>query len=139
MLNNTERTEKSSDTIPILVAGIFFMVQFYIFMNSFSFNGMAQLVFAGWFLLAIGFLLISLAKNSISNNEIKDDGEVWMSIQISSTRFGNRVLHHPFLVGWMLIVVGLAMISQYWLCIFCMGIQLPLIAYTIYTKNASSE
>jgi hypothetical protein len=132
---DVELKANSLDTIPTMVAGIFFMVQFYLFTIYFNFVGIPQLVWIGWLLLLPGFLLISLAKLAITKCGESDE-EAWISIQISSSRF-DRVFRHPFLLGWLLIVIALAMITQYWLCIFCMGIQVPLILFTIYIRNDS--
>ena len=127
------------DYIPTTLAGIFFALQFMIFMYNFNFNGVPIITWIGWLLLIPGFLLISLSRLSPKNETSVNEGNGWKHTPAILKQSNYKLLRHPFLYGWLMLCVALAMISQYWLSIFCMGFQIPLIVFTVYNKVNSSE
>lgn len=128
-----------ADYVPTAIAGIFFVIQFFMFMYDFNFLGVPTLALAGWLLLIPGFLLITLSKSALKDTASKEEGGEWIHTPVILKLRGNRLLHHPFLVGWFMMSIALAMISQNWISIFCMGVQLPLIVFVIYNRTISSE
>ncbi len=139
MPTETERGSVFVEYFPTTIAGIFFMVQFFVFMYDFNFNGVVPIAFLGWLVLIPGFLLISLSKSSAKKEDSERIGKKWMHSPITLNLDGTRIIRHPFLFGWILIIVGLPMISQNWLTVFCLGIQLPLIVFVIYSDTESNE
>ena len=127
------------DYVPTTLAGLFFAVQFMIFMYNFNFYGVPIFTWIGWLLLLPGFLLISLSKSPLKNETSIEEGIGWKYTPSILRRSSNRLLRHPFLLGWLMICIALAMISQNWLSIFCMGLQLPLIVFSIYYETISGE
>lgn len=139
MSSEAENGPVFADYVPTTIAGIFFVIQFFIFMYNFNFEGVPILTWIGWLLLIPGFLLISLSRSSLKNQATMEEGKGWMYASVILKLRGDRLIRHPFLVGWFMISVALSMISQNWLSIFCMGIQLPLIIFTIYNEMVPSE
>jgi hypothetical protein len=99
-------------------------------MYSYNFLGITILTLIGWVLLIPGFLLISLSETTLKKNPSTDT-------LIEAKRVDN-LLRHSFSIGWMMMSVALALISQYWLSIFFMGIQLPLIMFNIYSVEGTN-
>lgn len=134
MTTEVENNSGKVDYVPTTIAGVFFVIQFSIFVYSFNFNGIPILTWIGWLLLIPGFLLISLSKSALKNQATIEERKDWLYVSVSLKLRGNTLIRHPLLVGWFMMSVALAMISQNWLGIFCMEIQLPLIVFTNYSE-----
>ncbi|MHA2397087.1 MAG: hypothetical protein ACXAC0_10315 [Candidatus Thorarchaeota archaeon] len=130
MPTESERRLERRNRILTLIAGFSFVLQFLLFMYSYNFLGITILTLIGWVLLIPGFLLISLSETTLKKNPSTDT-------LIEAKRVDN-LLRHSFSIGWMMMSVALALISQYWLSIFFMGIQLPLIMFNIYSVEGTN-
>ena len=128
-----------ADYVPTAIAGVFFVIQFFMFMYDFNFLGVPTITLIGWLLLIPGFLFITLSKSALKDTASKEEGGEWMYTPVIFKLRDNRIFRHPFLVGWFLMSIALAMISQNWISIFCMGVQLPLIVFAIYNRTISNE
>lgn len=120
MLTETENESDFKDRAAATMAGIFFIIQFVIFMYNYNFNGLSFLTWIGWLLLIPGFLLISLSESTLKTHRMNGF---------------YSLLRHPFSVGWLMMSVALVMISQNWFSFFCMGIQLPFIIFRINRRK----
>lgn len=122
MPTEIERGSTSKNQLARLIAGIVFLIQFFYFMYSYNFNGILLLTWLGWLLLIPGFLLVSLKKQILIKEE------------------NNRThLRHSFSVGWILMSIALALISQYWLNTLFMAMQLPLVIFSVHKDDFKVE
>jgi hypothetical protein len=104
------------------IAAFVFLLQFFLFMYNYNFNGILFLTWLGWLLLIPAFLLISLKKQNL------------MNVENSKAH-----LRNSFSDGWILMSIAFAMISQYWLNILFMAIQLPLVIFSVYNDDFKAE
>jgi hypothetical protein len=104
------------------IAAFVFLLQFFFFMYNYNFNGILFLTWLGWLMLIPGFLLVSLKKQNL------------LKIENNKTH-----LRNSFSDGWILMSIAFAMISQYWLNILFMAIQLPLVIFSVYNVEFEVE
>lgn len=134
MPTESEQRSDYKDRIVLPIAGIFFFLQFVGFMYNYNFHGIIFLTWFGWLLLIPGFLLIIVSETTWKKHDTREEvhGETYV-LNIVKT-YVSGLTSHPLYDGWLMISVALALISQYWLTVFCMGVQIPLIIFNIYSE-----
>ena len=120
---DSEHNEDFRTRVILLIAGFFFILQFFVLAYNFNFHGVVIFTIIGWILLVPGFLLISTSHSSMESHTVN---------QGKAKHFIHSLTPHPLLDGWLLMSIALALISQHLLCFIFMGVQLPLIIYEIY-------
>lgn len=128
MIEDSKRWRNYLDRIVLPIAGIFFLLQFFIFIFNYNFYGVVFLIWVGWLLMIPGFLLI------IVSEPISKGIEETSTLQLMKNRISD-LTQHPLYDGWLLFSIALTLISQYWLTFFFMGVQIPLILFIIYNER----
>lgn len=140
MQTEEERKSNSMDQIAELIAGIFFIIQFLVFMYSYNFQGIELLRWFGWLLLIPGFLFITLSITSLKKHGFHEDGKSWVFTTVLVRQGVYGIVRHPFSLGWTMLAIALALVSQFWLSINCMIVQLPLIIfYSIHEEKKNIQ
>ena len=124
----SERRVDFKDNIVLPLAGIFFILQFCFFMYNFNFQGLEFITIIGWLFLIPGFLLVSVSQSVWKTQDTRDDVPSIVAEYILG------FTSHPLTDGWLMMSVALAMISQHWIVVLCMGVQVPLIIFNIYDE-----
>ena len=119
------------DQAAAILAGIIFIVQFFVFALNFNFQGNSMVTLIGWLLFIPSFLLIILSRSSLkSNYEACADGSTYL---VQNDIYGQ--VRHPFSLGWCLLVIALAITSQFWFSTYLMILQIPLIVFDIICEE----
>jgi protein-S-isoprenylcysteine O-methyltransferase Ste14 len=139
MPKESENQYDFKDHVAASIAGIFFLIQFFIFMYYYNFNGESFLRWIGWLLLIPGFLLLTLSVSTLKKHGAPEEGKSWVHTTLNVQQGVYGIVRHPFSIGWILIVIALALVSQYWISILCMGVQMPLILLDIYREEELNE
>ena len=132
-LNATKRTTLSQ--LSPELCGILFMLQIFVFMFYYDFSGVAILRWIGWILLILAFLLFTLSKSALKQHGAPEENKSWVFTTVLVQQGIYGVVRHPFSMGWIIMTIGLALVSQYWLSILFMIIQLPVIAFGIVSEE----
>ena len=117
------------------LCGILFMLQILVFMFYYDFSGVVILRWIGWILLIVAFLLFTLSKSALKQHGAPEENKSWVFTTVLVQQGIYGVVRHPFSMGWIIMTIGLAFVSQYWLSILCMIVQLPLIALGIVSEE----
>ncbi|MHA1964081.1 MAG: methyltransferase family protein [Candidatus Thorarchaeota archaeon] len=139
MSREPKRGYDVKDHVAASIAGIFFLIQFIVFMYHYNFNGESFLRWIGWLLLIPGFLLLILSVSTLKKHGALEEGKSWVHTTLNVQQGVYGIVRHPFSIGWILIVIALALVSQYWVSILCMGVQMPLILLDIYSEEELNE
>jgi protein-S-isoprenylcysteine O-methyltransferase Ste14 len=138
MLIKSERRTNNNDSVSAIIAGIFFIMQFFFFMYGYNFLRFVVITWIGWFLFIPGFLLILLSRAGLRKNGILDNEGSWVNTTVFVDTDIYSVIRHPFSLGWLIMAIALAFVSQYWMSIYCMIIQIPLIVFDIICEEESN-
>jgi protein-S-isoprenylcysteine O-methyltransferase Ste14 len=117
------------------LCGILFMLQILVFMFYYDFSGVVILRWIGWILLIVAFLLFTLSKSALKQHGAPEENKSWVFTTVLVQQGIYGVVRHPFSMGWIIMTIGLAFVSQYWLSILFMIIQLPVIAFGIVSEE----
>ncbi len=135
MPTETKKESEKKDFTAIIIAGFFFLLQFVLFMYNYNFLGYELLIWTGWLLLIPGFILISLSMSRLKESNILEEA----STSTFCTKGVYEIVRHPLSLGWILLAVGFTFISQYWLSLYCLIIQLPLIVFDVICEEEFLE
>lgn len=119
----------------INLSGVLFVLQFLLFMFYYDFSGFVVVRWIGWVLLILAFLFFTLSKSALKQHGAPEENKSWVFTTVLVQQGIYRVVRHPFSIGWIIMTIGLALVSQYWLSILCMIVQLPLIALGIVSEE----
>lgn len=121
--------------VALTLGGFLFIIQFFLFMIYYDFQGLKYVRFIGWLLLIPGFLFIMLSRSTLKEYGASEEGKSWVFSTELVQRGVYSIIRHPFSIGWMIMTIGLALVSQYLLSILCVAIQMPLIAFSIISEE----
>lgn len=121
--------------VALALGGFLFIIQFFLFMIYYDFQALEYVRFIGWLLFIPGFLLIMLSRSTLKEYGAPEEGKSWVFSTELVQRGVYSIIRHPFSIGWMIMAIDLALVSQYLLSILCVAIQLPLIAFIIVTEE----
>ncbi|MHA3963153.1 MAG: methyltransferase family protein [Candidatus Thorarchaeota archaeon SMTZ1-45] len=138
MQTEEERKSTLKDEVASIEAGVFFIIQLYIFMYYYDFQGVELLRWIGWLLFIPGFLFITLATTALRKHGLPEEGKGWVFTTVLVQQGVYGIIRHPFALGWSILTVALALVSQFWLSIFCMIIQIPLIIFDIIHEEETN-
>ncbi|MGY5872790.1 MAG: isoprenylcysteine carboxylmethyltransferase family protein [Candidatus Thorarchaeota archaeon] len=104
--DETTNLTSSTDILTTMV-GTLVLIQLLLFFLLFSFQTNIYILGLGWCMLVPGFALVITSVNHLQkfNNESKLSSGIY------------RVVRHPMYIGWIIISVGMALISQQWFTI----------------------
>ena len=120
------------------LCGILFMLQILVFMFQYDFSGVVILRGIGWILLILAFLLFTLSKSALKQHGAPEENKSWVFTTVLVQQGIYGVVRHPFSLGWIIMTIGLALVSQYWLSILFMIIQLPVIVFGIFSEEKTN-
>ena len=119
----------------VILSGLLFIIQFLLFMFYYDFLGVEIVRWIGWILLIPSFLLLTLSKSALNQYGAPEENKSWVFTTVLVQQGVYKIVRHPFSMGWMIMTIGFAFISQYWLSILCMIIQLPLIVIDMFNEE----
>ena len=125
MSEESKQMKDFKDRIVLPIGGIFFLLQFVLFMFNYNFYGLVLLTWLGWFQIVPGFLLITISESTWRTLKETD------TLEMLKTRVSS-ITPHPIFDGWLLLSLALTLISQHWLTFLYMCVQIPLIIFSIY-------
>jgi protein-S-isoprenylcysteine O-methyltransferase Ste14 len=120
------------------LCGILFILQILLFMFYYDFSGVVIVRWIGWILLILAFLLFTLSKSALKLHGAPEENKSWVFTTVLVQQGIYRVVRHPFSLGWIIMTIGLALVSQYWLSVLFMIIQLPVIAFGIISEEKTN-
>jgi protein-S-isoprenylcysteine O-methyltransferase Ste14 len=99
----------------------------FLFYNS---AGLDWLLYLGWGLLAMAMILGWRARVAFERMGKAAQGQSWLNTTVVIDRGIYAIVRHPMYLSFMLIVLGLAFISQHWLSVI-LGITLTVLLYDV--------
>jgi protein-S-isoprenylcysteine O-methyltransferase Ste14 len=124
-----------------IIGGIMFIVEilacFFFYYNACSLD---LLLYIGWALLILGFVMMALPRMALSRGGGIPEGKSWVHTTVIVDKGIYGVVRHPLYVGWMLSIIGMTLISQHWVTLL-LGIipLLMVIHYTRYEDKSNVE
>ena len=119
----------------MILSGVLFVLQFFLFMFYYDFLGVVIIRWIGWILLILAFLLFTLSKSALKQHGAPEENKSWAFTTVLVQQGIYRVVRHPFSIGWIIMTIGLALVSQYWLSVLCMIMQLPLLVFGMVSEE----
>ncbi len=135
MTDESKSATSFKNQVAATAAGITFILQLYVFAYSYNFTGIEIVRWFGWLLLIPSFLLITLSITAFMKYGAIEEGKSWVYTTDFVQKGIYEIIRHPFSVGWTMFVIALAFISQHWLCIYFMGLQIPFITLVILSEE----
>ncbi len=127
MTDDTKNVASFKNQVAGTAAGIFFILQLYVFAYSYNYSGIEIVRWIGWLLLIPSFLLITFSISAFLKYGAIEEEKSWVYTTDFVQKGIYEIIRHPFSVGWTMFVVALAFTSQHWLGMFCMILQIPFI------------
>ena len=117
------------------VTGLLFLLQ--LLLPFFLFNAGLNVILlgVGWILLIPSFLVLTLSADILRRYGNAVEGESWVRTTSLVNRGVYAIIRHPLYLGWIMMSLALALVSQYWLSAFFSGIIIPLILTEIQREE----
>ncbi len=101
-----------------IISGVLFIMEiivcFIFYYNAYAID---VVLYSGWILMIVGFVIMSLPKYVLSERGGVPEGKSWVQTTILVDTGIYGVVRHPIYVGWGLTSLALMAISQHWVTI----------------------
>ncbi len=103
------------DFIGSSVAGALFIGQIVLCVLFYNWGGLDALLYLGWAILAVGFVLGWMARVAFQRKGRAREGESWLHTTVVVDSGIYAVVRHPMYLSFILFILALVLISQHWL------------------------
>lgn len=100
------------------LSGILFIAEIIVcFFFYYNYYVLDILLYLGWAFLILGFIIMSLPRTALRTHGQIPEGKSWVhtTVVVDSGIYG--IVRHPIYVGWIIDILALMLISQYWITI----------------------
>jgi protein-S-isoprenylcysteine O-methyltransferase Ste14 len=129
-----EKTDKPQwkptwkDLVFSSIGGILFIGQIVLCFLFYNWAGLNVLLYLGWIILAVAFVLGWRARVAFEEKGRAEEGESWLATSVVVDSGVYAVVRHPMYLSFILLILALMLISQHWLsAVF--GIPIVVILY----------
>lgn len=138
MNSDTKVSVRKPEYVISSIAGILLLLQ--ILLLSFYFNPELNLILLGigWIMLVPSFLLLMLPAGVLDVFALPTEGQSCSTTEVLKVRGPYSYVRHPLYIGWMLISISLALVSQFWISIFFSIYIIPLVIMLIVLEERSN-
>ena len=132
-----QRSEEMTwkDFVPSCVAGVLTVAVVVLCALNYNSHGLNWLLYLGWVVWAIGFVLCVTPMHVLRRKGRVAHGESWVRTTIVVDSGPYAIVRHPVYVGWMVMVLALALISQYWVIAVCDAVAITLVYFDIWRED----
>ena len=102
-------------TLLYFVAGILFCGQIVLCALFYNWAGLDALLYLGWAILAVGIVLVVMARSVFERKGEAPEGKSWLSTTVVVDSGIYAVVRHPMYLSFMLLALALILICQHWL------------------------
>ena len=146
-LNKRENDSKVSpswsptrrEAVFVTIGTILFIAQmfvtFFLYYNEYS---MTMSVIIGWILLVLGAILMFRPMMVLSRHGGVTEGESWMKTTKVVDRDIFGIVRHPIYTGWLVYIISLDFLSQYWVTLLLSIIPAILSFQFVNSEDASN-
>jgi protein-S-isoprenylcysteine O-methyltransferase Ste14 len=123
----------TSDVL-LAVGAVLFLIQLLVLVFLYNMQAHILVLGAGWILMVPSFLLMTLSMASLDRvGKANGDGTSQPRL-VETGLYG--VVRHPFYLGWALMAVSIALVSQLWLSIVLMLLQLVVVWWAVREEES---
>jgi protein-S-isoprenylcysteine O-methyltransferase Ste14 len=129
-----EKTDKPQwkqtwkDLVFSSVGGILFIGQIVLCFLFYNWAGLNVLLYLGWIILAVAFVLGWRARVAFEDKGGAQEGESWLATSVVVDSGIYAVVRHPMYLSFMFPILALMLISQHWLSVI-FGIPIVVFLY----------
>ena len=119
------------------LSGILFLGEIIVcFCFYYNYYVLDLLLYIGWIILILGLIIMSLPQAALTKHGKIPEGKSWVhtTVVVESGIYG--IVRHPIYVGWILDILAMMLISQYWVTT-AFGI-IPFLSVVYYTLEEDS-
>jgi len=105
------------------------------FFLYYDFYSLSVSLYCGWALLILGLLMMTFPRYELSKKGGIPEGKSWVNTTtvVDSGIYG--IVRHPLYVGWLVDILALMFISQYWITIMLGVVPFASVVYYIYLED----
>ncbi len=128
-----------SDNAIESTAGLSFLLQL-LLLFYFDSYGLNIIIFGiGWLMLIPSFLLLTLSLMALHTYGNIPDGKSLVDTTLIVTNGVYGIIRHPLYVGYMLMSISLALITQSWFSALCTLVIIPLVMIIIHREEKANS
>ncbi|MGY5877057.1 MAG: isoprenylcysteine carboxylmethyltransferase family protein [Candidatus Thorarchaeota archaeon] len=122
-----------------VISGILFIVEiivcFFFYYNAYALD---IVMYSGWILLVVGFIIMSLPKYVLKERGGIPEGKSWVHTTTVVDKGIYGVVRHPIYVGWALTALALMLISQHWITVLLGALPFIVIVNYILVEDRNN-
>lgn len=123
-----------------VVFGVLFVVEiiacFFLFYDFYS---ISILLYTGWVILILGFIMMSIPRYELSKKGGVPEGKSWVKTTVIVETGIYGIVRHPLYVGWLLTIFAMMFISQHWIPILLGVLPFTSVVYYVYIEDSDNK
>jgi protein-S-isoprenylcysteine O-methyltransferase Ste14 len=118
------------------VSAIFFIAEIVVcFLLYYNFYAFDIFLYSGWILLLLGLVIMSIPRFELSKRGNIPRGKSWVNTTVVIDTGIYGIVRHPMYAGWIISILAMMVISQYWITILLGIIPLVVVIYYAYAED----
>jgi len=133
-----QQKQSAHNKVLMLIYSVLMFLPIVLVFLFFNYHGLDLLMYAGWILLAFSIVIILLAGYEFQKKGGVPEGKhlVYTTVLVDSGIY--TVVRHPQYLGFILLVLALVLMSQYWLSVIS-GVRGSVLFYMDATRVKEQE
>jgi len=137
---NTRAWEPTKAELVIsTISGILFVLEiilcFFLYYNIYSID---IFLYTGWLLLILGLIMMSVPRFDLSKKGNIPEGKSWVNTTVVIDTGIYGIVRHPLYLGWLIAIIAMMFISQYWITILLGIVPFFIVVYYSYSEDKSN-
>ena len=102
------------EMIPSIIYGLLIILQLFMVYFYYNFYNITLLIWIGWLLLILFFMIGSLPRIAFKKSEALEKGKHFLSTTKLVDTGIYSIVRHPYWLSWILFSLSLSLLGQYW-------------------------
>lgn len=129
------RPSKAELTIS-LISGVFFIAEIAVcFLLYYDFYALDLIFYIGWVFLFLGIAMMSIPRFELSRKGKVAEGMGWINTTVVIDTGIYGIVRHPLYVGWIISIIAMMLISQYWVTSLLGFIPLIVVVHYAFSEE----